>query len=265
MSVQTSASLPSFDPFVVTAGEPVLEFSDDAVFEIVPGKEIDKFSNDAGDVTLYDNGDYYLVKVLFGGPENWMKCLKDFSTVMAIVVDKQNYDLIVSSMLRMAFSQRIIFFEGFSIHSSCVVKDGRGYLFLGKSGTGKSTHTRLWRQHFPDAWLLNDDNPACRFVDGKLIVYGTPWSGKTKCYKNESVPVGAFVRLSQSKQNLWNSVKGVQAWVAIFPSCALITRDESLYLQSQNTLNRVVSEVRVGQLACLPDEDAVVLCYSNIK
>lgn len=271
VEVATEASLPSFTPFVCeeSGGRPALAMREGNLPEamrerIGEFKVVDQFSNDAGDVTLRDAGGHYLVEVTFGGPMSWMLCPKDFSEALMEVNDEDNRSLLVTSMVRMAFSQRIIFFEGFSIHSSVVVKDGRGYLFLGKSGTGKSTHTRLWMQTFPEAWLLNDDNPMVRFVDGHLKVYGSPWSGKTPCYRNSSVPVGGIVRLSQAKTNLWNYVSGAIAWVTIFPSCSLISRDEVLYLQSQNTLNRVVSEVKVGQLACLPDKDAVVLCFNKL-
>lgn len=63
-------------------------------------------------------------------------------------------------------------------------------------------HSRLWLEHIPDSDLLNDDNPIVRFYPtGEVIVYGSPWSGKTPCYRNEAVPVGAFVRLKQATQS----------------------------------------------------------------
>ena len=63
--------------------------------------------------------------------------------------------------------------------------EARGYLFLGHSGTGKSTHARQWLAAFDDAWLLNDDNPILRVMeDGEVRVYGSPWSGKTHFYNN---------------------------------------------------------------------------------
>ena len=66
------------------------------------------------------------------------------------------------------------------LHSSAVVVDGYAYLFSADSGTGKSTHTGLWKQHFGDrAYIINDDKPAIRKVDGEWYVFGTPWSGKT--------------------------------------------------------------------------------------
>ena len=88
-------------------------------------------------------------------------------------------------------------------HSAVVSYKGRGYMFLGKSGTGKSTHARLWLEHVAGAELMNDDNPVVRFYDdvgGKpgAVVYGSPWSGKTPCYRNVQASVGVFVVLPQA-------------------------------------------------------------------
>ena len=82
------------------------------------------------------------------------------------------------------------------MHSSVTMKDGKGYLFLGKSGTGKSTHSQLWINNIEGCSLLNDDNPVIRVSEsGEVRVYGSPWSGKTPCYRNLDVPVGAIVTL----------------------------------------------------------------------
>ena len=87
------------------------------------------------------------------------------------------------------------------MHASVVSLEGRGYLMTAPSGTGKSTHTRLWRQCFDQCELVNDDNPVVRIEQGKAIVYGSPWSGKTPCYRNVCHPVGAYVRLFQEPEN----------------------------------------------------------------
>ena len=70
-------------------------------------------------------------------------------------------------------------FDGFFFHSSCLELDGEGYVFSAVSGTGKSTHTALWRRHFGNrVTMINDDKPVIRKCDGKFYVYGTPWMGK---------------------------------------------------------------------------------------
>ena len=71
------------------------------------------------------------------------------------------------------------------VHASVPQIGTTAFLFQGLSGTGKSTHSQLWRTHIPQVELLNDDNPVVRITaDGRISVWGTPWSGKTPCYRN---------------------------------------------------------------------------------
>lgn len=116
------------------------------------------------------------------------------------------------------------------VHASVIRYEGRGYLFLGKSGTGKSTHTRLWLKYIEGSRLLNDDNPVVAFdpKTGEATVYGTPWSGKTPCYLNESVPVGAFVRLEQAPANAISRLTATPAFAALLPSCSCLKQDAAI-------------------------------------
>ena len=82
-----------------------------------------------------------------------------------------------------------------------VIQAGNGYAFLGKSGTGKSTHSQLWLRYLEGYELLNDDHPIIRLVNDEVIIYGSPWSGKTPCYKNKQARLKAVVRLEQASEN----------------------------------------------------------------
>lgn len=105
------------------------------------------------------------------------------------------------------------------VHASVIMKEGKAVAFLGKSGTGKSTHSRLWLENIPKTELLNDDNPIIRIhPDGKVLIYGSPWSGKTPCYKKVSVPLAGVVRLSQAPFNKITRLSGIQAYACLFPS-----------------------------------------------
>lgn len=93
--------------------------------------------------------------------------------------------------------------DGFVIHASAIAFRNRGVLFSADSGTGKSTHTRLWQKHFgPDkAPIINDDKPAIRFMDGRYYVYGTPFSGNSEENRNMKVPLHAIVFLQRAENN----------------------------------------------------------------
>ena len=150
-------------------------------------------------------------------------------------------------------------------HAAVVSHDNRGYLFLGKSGTGKSTHAHLWLKHIPGTELVNDDNPVVRcYPDGTARVFGSPWSGKTPCYRNVAYPVGGFVQLSQAPHNAIRRLKGVAAYAALVPSISGKRWDRSIADGLHETENALASTVPVWHLECLPDEAAARLCAEQI-
>ena len=151
------------------------------------------------------------------------------------------------------------------VHSSAIVCNGRAVLFLGESGTGKSTHTRLWRENIAGAVLLNDDSPFIGFVDGRATAFGAPWSGKTPCYKQEHYPIAAIVRLSQAPHNAIRPLRSVHAIGALLPS---LTPAFGYYDELQDrmlaTLSKIISQVPVYHLECLPDAAAARLSYDTV-
>jgi hypothetical protein len=150
------------------------------------------------------------------------------------------------------------------MHASVVSYQGAAYLMLGKSGTGKSTHTRLWLEHIEGTQLVNDDNPIVRIVDGSLMVYGSPWSGKTPCYRNVSYPVGAFVQLSQAPFNKIRRIKGIEAYVSLVPAVSGKRWDKRIADGLHATEDWVASHVPMYHLQCLPDGDAALTCRNAV-
>lgn len=190
----------------------------------------------------------------------------DFSRISAsIATESPDCGSILTSMLRIAFAQAVILRDGISIHASAVAADGKAFLFLGKSGTGKSTHARMWLRNIQGSHLLNDDNPAIRLIDGKPVAFGTPWSGKTPCYRNESCPVGGIVRLVQSDADIFMQKKDVAAFVALLPSCSVVHSDSALQSRLCDTIAKIIELIPVGELKCLPDNESAIICYNNFK
>lgn len=151
------------------------------------------------------------------------------------------------------------------MHASVVMKDGKGYLFLGRSGTGKSTHSRLWLEYIPGTELLNDDNPILRLMpDGSARVYGSPWSGKTPCYKSQDVPVAAVVRLSQAPRNHMTRLPLVQAYASLMASASAFRPLKELADGWHRTLEGLSAVIPCYHLNCLPDREAAELCYNTI-
>ena len=155
-------------------------------------------------------------------------------------------------------------YAALELHASVVTRGGRGFLFLGKSGTGKSTHSHLWLEHISGTELLNDDNPVVRVVDGAARVYGSPWSGKTPCYKAQDAPVGAIVRLVQAQHNRIERLSAVQAYASVMPSCSGFRPIRTLADAQHETLSLIAQQVPCYHLECLPDADAARLCQETI-
>ena len=151
-------------------------------------------------------------------------------------------------------------------HAAVVSYGGKGYLFLGPSGTGKSTHARLWLKHIEDTELVNDDNPIVRITeDDCAVVYGSPWSGKTHCYRNVSCPLGSIVVLSQAPYNKIRRLSGIEAYVNLVASISGKRWDERIANGLHQTENALASTVPMWHLDCLPDQAAAELCCSNVK
>ena len=150
-------------------------------------------------------------------------------------------------------------------HSSVIKLNGKGYLFLGKSGTGKSTHSKLWLNSFEGAELLNDDNPVV-YINNKGIamVSGSPWSGKTPCYKNEEVPVGGFVRLWQAKENKISHLSKVHAYAALLPTISNMRWEHTINDKINETLDELIAKVPIFRLDCLPDKEAAMMSHSAL-
>ncbi|MBQ0081084.1 MAG: hypothetical protein KBS95_06020 [Alistipes sp.] len=154
---------------------------------------------------------------------------------------------------------------GIAIHSSVAVHDNKAILCLGESGTGKSTHTRLWIENIPQTTLLNDDSPIIRMWDGVSTAFGSPWSGKTPCYKDEHYPIKAFIRLSQAPHNKIRKLPALEAIGALLPSCPpSFAYDTPLQDNICNILSDMICSSEVYHLECLPNSDAAKLSYKTI-
>ena len=258
------AGIEGFRPFVIKEGEPA--------FRLMEGKGLD--------VPIFEKVEYCLeyegVKGTFGRtldgyrlnlkPEQadaldlWCRKGEDVAYL------EGNWSLLLSRFaLWVAYGLMTLGKDTLAIHSSCIVYQGKAVLFLGESGTGKSTHTGLWRKHIEGAELLNDDSPIIRVEAGKVWVYGSAWSGKTPCYKNERYELKACVRLSQAPYNQIRKLTVLQAYGAIHPSCAPeFAYDDSLYDDVSRIIGQLLLFVPCYHLACLPDNEAALLACRTV-
>lgn len=259
--------LPSYKPFFYEGREekPVFELSVGTSLQ-VGGEEIHRFRWDCSECVVYRKGDAYCFELYPDAVATpYVMCADGgFSNVSVAMRGEPSDAFALNNFLMIAYAFATATLKTLMIHASVVRHAQTGYLFLGKSGTGKSTHSRLWLEHIPGSDLLNDDNPIVRLGDGEAFVYGSPWSGKTPCYRNLSVPVGAFVRLSQAPENRMEKVKPLQGFALVLSSCSVMKWDVHIYNGICDTVSEIVGLVPVFRLDCLPDEAAAHLSFDTL-
>lgn len=151
------------------------------------------------------------------------------------------------------------------MHASCVRYKGKAYLFLGKSGTGKSTHSRMWLSALEGVELINDDHPIIRINEaGTVVVYGSPWSGKTNCYKNMEAPAGGIIRIVRAPYNRVRKLSPIQSYGSLITSCSGMTWEKSLADGRDRSIQGVIKSVPCWVMECLPNEDAAMVCAKTV-
>lgn len=271
-----SIILPNFEPFKSDYDQEkivscqIYLSSVDLDFDRAKSKLLSDISIVWGDrFTFHETDDFYWTLIQYGADPTkyWkMRSSKDFkvNTIYCGAIGEVKNSFL-SWYAMVAFAQSSLLQKCVLIHASVVVDQKYGYAFLGKSGTGKSTHSRLWVNHIPNVSLLNDDNPAIRIINGRVVIYGTPWSGKTKCYIADSRPLKGLVRLKQAPHNIFEVRKNKDALLALLPSCSAIRWNGNLYSTLVNILIDLISYIPIAELQCLPNEEAAQLCFSELK
>ena len=257
-------SLDGFKPFEVnTEGEPMAYFVQTE--EETPQLTESQYENEVDNITSvfgrYEGGYLFVMTP----PEGERLCFWKADESNVCHFKGQLMPRLLRFALWIAYGLSALPLQTIPIHTSVIQYKNRTVLFLGESGTGKSTHTRLWREHIEGAVLLNDDSPMLRIIDGKAWMFGSPWSGKTPCYKNESYPLAACVRLSQAPYNKIHRLSIPQGYAAIHPSCPPdFAYDDALYDHISETLSDVLSQVPMYHLECLPNAEAAQLSCQTV-
>ena len=150
------------------------------------------------------------------------------------------------------------------LHSAAASYKGQAILFSAPSGTGKSTHTSLWKKYYPeDVILFNDDTPIILKEDEKLFASGTPWSGKTEINENVVFPLKAIVCLKQGKENAIRKLTTIEAVVRLLNE----TRKpvfENLMEKHMEFINNIIKNIPIYELTCNISKDAVDLVKDTI-
>lgn len=154
-------------------------------------------------------------------------------------------------------------------HGSVIAVDGCSYLFTAKSGTGKSTHTRLWRETFGDrAVMVNDDKPLLRITKDGVIAYGTPWDGKHRLSSNTSVPLKGICILERSAKNHIIRLDSKEQLRSAYPMMVQQTHKSSNPASVRRTMeliDRLMEAVPIYRLSCNMEPEAAKVAYEGMQ
>ena len=156
-------------------------------------------------------------------------------------------------------------YDTFMLHGSAVSVDGEGYLFTAKSGTGKSTHTKLWRELLGDrAVIVNDDKPFIRITDDEARIYGTPYSGKEGLNTNVSAPLKAVCIIERSESNRIEPIDFSDAFPILIQQTYHPSKRE-IFNRTFDLLDRLNGFVKFYRLSCNRELEAAEISYNAMK
>ena len=154
-------------------------------------------------------------------------------------------------------------YDSFLFHGSALAADGQAFLFAAPSGTGKSTHARLWRELLGErVVMVNDDKPIIRVNEHESAVYGTPWDGKHHLSSNIAVPLKAICFLEQAKRNSICEVSKREMLPALLRQVYL-PEDPVMVRKTLELLDRM--QVRFYQMKCNMELQAAEMAYQCMK
>ena len=260
--------LPSFAPFRCEQPDEELLFTLTVDDQLRPAKDkklIRRFDTGNGDTAVFklsDEGYQYIIKDIFNRECSLLICHDNFRHCECALNGNwtmRSFGLNDAIMLIFAFAGA--YHDTLLIHASCVAQGEWAFPFTAKSGTGKSTHSSLWLNHIEGTELLNDDNPAIRVIDGTPFIYGTPWSGKTPCYRQARRRLGAVVQIERALENRIERLPVVQAFATMLPACSSMKWDEELYDLQCQTISTLLATTPIYVMHCLPDKEAALVCH----
>lgn len=266
--------LPSFLPFSSEVSNNDLFFQltvDDSIRPISKEQRrtIRNFDTGNGDTVvdkLEDGGYQYIIKDITSAECCLLITNKDFTNCSCALNGNYNmrsFGLNNALMLIFAFAGALK--QTLLIHASLVRNNNYGYAFIAKSGTGKSTQVSMWLRYIAGSDLMNDDNPIVRFIDNEFWIFGSPWSGKTPCYRNVKAKLGAITRIDRASTNSVEKLPPIQAFASLLPSCSSMKWDTDIYNAVCDIITKLVETTNIYTLHCLPNKEAAEVCYATIS
>lgn len=272
--VNSMKLIPSFFPFMC---DPVPE--DNLVLTVTvddslkPIKKEDRerlrvFESGNGTVVvdlIKEGGQQFIFKDLEGNECSMFQINKDNNEAKCALAGKHDRRVFgLQNTLMLSFAMATSLHQTIFIHASLIRQNGYGYAFHAPSGTGKSTQVSMWMRYLPGCDLMNDDNPLIRLIDGVPYIFGSPWSGKTPCYRQTKARLGAMTRIDQDDHNWVEKLTPIEGFTSIVASATTLRWDVNIFRNVCDTVTKIVETTGSYILHCLPNREAAEVCHAAI-
>ena len=149
-------------------------------------------------------------------------------------------------------------------HGAAVEAGGKGYIFTAPSGTGKTTHIRLWLEFFSDkVKIINGDKPILKLDGNSVSICSTPWAGKEGMQRNTIAPVGAICIIRQAKVNRIKRISPSESFGEIVKQIYL-PRNAVSRIKTLDIVDRVLKNVPIYLLECDISREAAELSFNTL-
>lgn len=213
------------------------------------------------------DGQYqYICRNLDGMPCSLIIANADFSEVKcALRGNRPRRTFGLTNAIMLAYAYRASYFSTLLIHASSIRHNNIAYAFTAKSGTGKSTHVAQWLQNIEHCDMINDDNPIIRVEEEGAFLYGSPWSGKTPCYRPVRVRLGTIAKICRASENSCVELHPLQALPMLIEGCSCMRWEQDLSDNFYSTLSKIMKNRPLYAVNCLPNADAAITACRTLS
>lgn len=161
--------------------------------------------------------------------------------------------------------EKMLEYDSFLFHCSAVSVDGKAYLFAAPSGTGKSTHTRMWRQYFGSrAVMINDDKPLIQVREDAIYVCGTPWCGKHGLQTNAKAPIQGICILRRGETNKIRAITPMEGYPDLYRQ-TYRPEDREKMVKTLSLLKQLAERIPLYEMHCNISEEAAAIAWNTMK
>ena len=178
---------------------------------------------------------------------------------------KRSDSFLENNAIHALLAEKLVEYNVLLMHGSALCMDGQGIIFTASSGTGKSTHARLWREVYGErVWMVNDDKPLISIREDSIRVWGTPWDGKHRLSRNASAPLRAIVSLERDSRNWIRPLRKSDVFPVLMKQCFTSRNAESLS-RILDLEKRLLEAVEFYRLGCNIEPEAAKVAWEGIN